>query len=471
MSETRRKTLEERGFDGVGRLTASRRAASGESGSGNHSRDERPGPWAAQAGWAQLQQTPVRARALLYTLFFALIALIVWAGFAELDEVTRGQGKVIPSQKTQLVQSLDGGTIREILVSEGDVVEQGDLLVTIDQTRSMSSLRENQAKSQALRAEVARLAALTGEEPLAFPPDLEREAPGVVAQERLLYESSRRELEEQLSIHREKLEQRRQDLREAEAARTQHARSLNLIRRELGVTRPLLNSGAVSDIDIIRLERDEANSLGEMSRAEAAITRAKSAIEEATLRIEEVRLNAFNRWRGELADASARLDALGEAEVGLVDRVEQTRVRAPMDGTVQRLFVNTTGGVVGPGREILEITPANDKLLVEARINPKDIAFLRPGLPAKVKLSAYDFTQYGGLDATVTHISSDTITDEDDNTFYLVRLETRETGFSPGQPVLPGMIAEVDILTGKKTVLEYLLKPVLRAFSQSMSER
>ncbi|WP_322522199.1 HlyD family type I secretion periplasmic adaptor subunit [Guyparkeria halophila] len=471
MTEKRRKTLEERGFEGVGRLTGTRRESTEQPRPDRSSRDDRPGSWAAQAGWAQLQQSPVRARALLYVMFLVLIALIVWAGFAELDEVTRGQGKVIPSQKTQLVQSLDGGTVREILVSEGDTVEQGDLLVKIDQTRSMSSLRENQAKRQALRAEVARLDALTGQESLTFPPDLEREAPAVVAHERRLFESSRRELEEQISIHREKLEQRRQDLREAEAARTQHARALSLIRQELKVTRPLLNSGAVSDIDIIRLERDEANSLGELARAEAAITRAKSAIEEATGRIEEVRLNAFNRWRTELSDASARLEALGEAAVGLVDRVEQTEVRAPMDGTVQRLFINTTGGVVGPGREILEITPSNDQLLVEARINPKDIAFLRPGLPAKVKFSAYDFTQYGGLDATVTHISSDTITDDDDNTFYLVRLETEAAGFSPEQPILPGMMAEVDILTGKKTVLEYLLKPVLRAFSQSMSER
>ena len=469
MSEKRRKTIEERGFDGVGRLTGSRRGkAGGEAhGAGMQGR----GNWAAQAGWAQLQQNPLRARALLYSLFLVLVALIVWAGFAELDEVTRGQGKVIPSQKTQLVQSLDGGTVREILVDEGDRVEQGELLVTIDSTRSMSSLRENQVQRQALRAELARLEALTAEESLGFPPDLERMEQDLVAQERRLYESSRRELEEQVAIHQEKLEQRRQDLREAQAAREQHARALTLIRRELNVTRPLLNSGAVSEIDIIRLERDEANSLGEMSRAEAAITRAQSAIEEATVRIEEVRLNAFNRWRSELSEASARLDALAEAQVGLADKVEQTRVRAPVAGTVQRLFINTTGGVVGPGREILEITPADDKLLVEARINPKDIAFLRPGLPAKVKFSAYDFTQYGGLEGTVTHISSDTITDEDDNTFYLVRLETSASGFAPDQPILPGMMAEVDILTGKKTVLEYLLKPVLRAFSQSMSER
>ena len=471
MSEKRRKTLEERGFEGVGRLTGTRGRSSEESGAQRSSRDERPGTWAAQAGWAQLQQSPLRARALLYVMFLVLIALVVWAGFAELDEVTRGQGKVIPSQKTQLVQSLDGGTVSEILVREGDKVDEGDLLVTIDQTRSLSSLRENEVKRQALRAEVARLEALTGEESLAFAEDLEREVPELVARETRLHESSQRELEEQLAIHREKLEQRRQDLREAQAARTQHARSLSLVRRELKVTRPLLNSGAVSDIDIIRLERDEANSLGELARAEAAISRSESAIEEATGRIEEVRLNAFNRWRAELSDARAKLEALGEARVGLADKVEQTRVRAPMDGTVQRLFINTTGGVVGPGREILEITPSNDQLLVEARINPKDIAFLRPGLPAKVKFSAYDFTQYGGLDAKVTHISSDTITDDDDNTFYLVRLETEAAGFSPEQPILPGMMAEVDILTGKKTVLEYLLKPVLRAFSQSMSER
>ncbi|HER34364.1 MAG: HlyD family type I secretion periplasmic adaptor subunit [Halothiobacillaceae bacterium] len=469
MSE-RRRTLEERGFEGVGRLTGARTESGGSARSTRLDQAHR-GSWANQAGWAQLQQTPLRARALLYSLLLIVGALIVWAGFAEIDQVTRGQGQVIPSQRTQVVQSLDGGTVSEILVEEGDTVEKGELLVKIDSTRSMSSLRENVVRRQALRAQVARLEALTDETALAFSPDLEREAPELVAKERRLYQSSLRQLEEQLGIHREKLEQRRQDLREAQAARTQHARALKLIRRELGVTRPLLSSGAVSQIDIIQLEREEANSQGEMARAEAAISRAKSAIEEATGRIEEVRLEAFNRWRSELAEASAKLDALGEAQVGLADKVEETRVRAPMAGTVQRLFINTTGGVVNPGREILEITPSNDKLLIEARVNPKDIAFLRPGLPAKVKFSAYDFTRYGGLEATLTHISSDTVTDEDDNTFYLVRLETSKSGFSADQPILPGMTAEVDILTGKRTVLEYLLKPVLRAFSNSMSER
>ncbi|RZU98916.1 HlyD family type I secretion periplasmic adaptor subunit [Spiribacter vilamensis] len=470
MSGKQRRTLEQRGFEGVGKLAGQRRGEDSGGRADAPRGDGRPGTWAAQAGWAQLQQTPLRARLLLYGMLLTLIALIVWAGWAELDQVVRGQGQVIPSRKTQLVQSLDGGTVSRILVEEGDRVEQGELLVEIDSTRSVSSLRENQAKRYALRAEVARLEALTQQTSLDFAADLERNAPDIVVEERQLFESSRQELNEQLSVQREKLEQRRQDLSEARAAYEQHRRALELTRRELRVTRPLLNSGAVSPIDVIRLEREEANTLGERTRAESAIARAESAIEEANRRLDEIRLNAFNRWRNERADASARLDALQEAAVGLVDRVEQTAVRAPRDGVVQRLFVNTVGGVISPGREILEITPSNDELLVEARIDPKDIALLRRGLPATLKFGAYDFTRYGGLDGELTHISSDTITDDDDNTFYQVRLKTPQTGFSEDQPILPGMTAEVDIITGERTVLEYLLKPVLRGLSRSMSQ-
>lgn len=470
MSKKPPPTLEERGFRRLGRLIGirkQRQTASGKPGFGESTR----GNWASQAGWAQIQEAPIRARSLLYVVFVVVLSLILWAGFAELDEVTRGQGRVIPSSQTQLVQSLDGGTVSEIRVDEGDVVSRGDLLVKIDSTRAMSQLRENQVQRRALVAEIARLEALTGEHPLEFPTEIREQAPEVVAEERKLHDSSRSELDKQMAIHRYRLEQRDQDLEEAKSAETQHTRALELIRRELEVTRPLLNSGAVSEVDLLRLERDEANSQGQLERARTVITRSRSAIEEAKQQVEETRLNALNRWRSELSEANASMNALTEAQVGLTARVTDTQIRAPMGGTVQRLFVTTTGGVVGPGREILEITPNEESLLIEARIQPKDIALLRPGLPATIKFSAYDFTQYGGLDATLTHISSDTITDDNDNTFYLVRLKTEQPGFSDDQLIRPGMVAEVDILTGEKTVLEYLLKPVTRAFSRSMAER
>ncbi|QEW06227.1 HlyD family type I secretion periplasmic adaptor subunit [Nitrincola iocasae] len=468
-------TLEQQGFDRVGQISQT----VGQRGSpmldrifGRWLGNPADKDWVVDAEWGRIQQEPVHARRLLYIMALALIALLVWAAYAPLDEVARGDGRVIPSRQLQVVQSMDGGIIEEIRVHEGQIVNPGDLLLKIDPTRAVSNLRESRAQFLALRAEVARLQALVGnlDEP-DFPVDLVLEAPDIVAHERSTFFSNREELNEQISIYQSQLEQREQDLREASAARSQHARSLSLSSRELQVTRPLLQSGAVSDVDIIRLEREVSNARGELNRAEAIISRNEAAIEEAQNKIREVELTVRNRWNSQLSESRARLNALSQAESGLEDIVKQTEIRAPVRGTVQRLFTNTVGGVVAPGHEVLEIIPLDDQLIIEARIPPKDIAFIRPGQEAMIKFTAYDFAVFGGLDAEVEHISADTITDEQDNTYYLVRLRTYESGFNNDLTIIPGMITQVDILTGKKTVLEYLLKPVLRATSQAMSER
>lgn len=472
-TQPQRKTVEERGFEQMERLSqlGKRGVPLMDRVFGRWLRSPTQESWVVDAEWARIQQEPVHARTLLYMIALTVIALIAWSAHAPLDEVARGDGKVIPSQQLQIVQSMDGGIVEQILVREGQVVEAGDLLLRIDPTRFVSSLRESRAQFLAASAEVARLRALTSDSEPVFGHDLLTEAPELVAQERRLFEASRDELQEQIAIYQRQLEQRQQDLREAQAARSQYASALALSSRELNVTRPLLRSGAVSDVDIIRLEREVSNARGEVNRADAAISRNEAAIEEARTRIREVELSMLNRWRNQLTEAAARLNALTEAESGLADRVRQTEIRAPVRGTVQRLFTNTVGGVVAPGREVLEIIPLDDQLIIEARIHPKDIAFIRPGQQAVIKFTAYDFAIYGGLEAEVQHISADTITDERDNTFYLVRLQTLTPGFDEALPIIPGMTTQVDILTGKKTVLEYILKPVLRATSNALTER
>lgn len=428
--------------------------------------------WVVDAEWGRIQQEPIHARRLLYIMALALVVLIIWSAYAPLDEVARGDGKVIPSRQLQIVQSMDGGIVEDILVSEGQVVEEGDLLLKIDPTRAVSSLRESRSQFYSLSAEVARLEALINKknEP-DFHPDLLLAAPEIVSNELSLFFNSREEMHEQISIVQRRLEQREQELREARAARSQHASNLSLSSRELQITRPLLQSGAVSDIDIIRLEREVSNARGELNRAEAIISRSEAAIEEAKNKIREVELSAINHWSIQLSDSRGRLNALIQAESGLADMVKQTEIRAPVRGTVQRLFTNTRGGVVTPGREVLEIIPLDDQLIIEARIPPKDIAFIRPGQKAMIKFTAYDFAIFGGLEAEVEHISADTITDERDNTYYLVRLRTYKPGFDEDLTIIPGMTTQVDIITGKKTVLEYIMKPVLRATSQAMGER
>jgi len=247
--------------------------------------------------------------------------------------------------------------------------------------------------------------------------------------------------------------------------------ALDLGQQELTKTRPLLASGAVSEVEILRLERDISRSRGESEQASAQIARVQASIGEAQRKAQETEIQFRNDARKDLADTLGKLNALNEGAVALTDKVDKSQVRSPVRGRVQRLLANTVGGVVTPGKDIVEIVPLDDELVLEARIAPKDIAFIRPDQDALVKFTAYDFSIYGGLDAKVENISPDTVVDEKGNAFYSVRVRTTRTNFSEKMPIIPGMTAEVDILTGKKTVLSYLLKPVLKAKAYALRER
>lgn len=427
--------------------------------------------WVTEADWARLQQEPLRARALLYVMALVLLLLLVWAAFASVDEVARGEGRVIPSRQLQVIQSFDGGVVDEILVHEGQVVEAGDLLLRIDPTRFISSFRESRAQYLSLQAKAERLKALTSGAAFVLPPDVMSEAPDVAAYEQRLFETSLLERAEQLRIARDQQVQREEEYKEIQAKVTQTTRAHELARQELQVTRPLLASGAISEVEILRLEGDVSNADGARKQALAQLARSEAAVAEAEGKLREVELTINNKWRNELSEVMGKLASLEEGSRGLADRIKYAEIRSPVRGTVQRLLVNTVGGVVQPGNQVLEIIPLDDQLLIEAKVAPKDIAFLRPGQPAIVKFTAYDFVVYGGLTGTLEHISADTITDERDNTFYLVRVRTDRAGFDPALPIMPGMTTQVDILTGKKTVLAYLLKPVLRAQQNALTER
>ena len=421
---------------------------------------------------AILRQEPLRARVLLRTVYIVFALFILWAAVAQLDEVTRGEGKVIPSKQVQVLQSIDGGLVSEILVQEGQVVQANQLLIKIDETRFVSSVKENRAQYLGLLARAARLKALTDGKPFVPPPEVVKEAPEIVDQEFQLFQAKQAELNAAVSIARQQLAQRQQELNEAQAKRAQAGQGYDLTSKELAVTRPLINSGAVSEVELLRLERDVSRYRGERDMASAQITRVQAAINEAQRKIEEVELNFRNEAGKELSETNAKLSSIAEGSVALSDRVKQSSIRSPVKGTVKRLLVNTVGGVVQPGKDMIEIVPLEDALLLEARVQPRDIAFLRPGQPAIVKFTAYDFAVYGGLDGTLEHIGADTVIDDKGNAFYTVRVRTNKPGFGAANlPIIPGMVAEVDILTGKKSVLAYLLKPVLRARNVAMTER
>lgn len=431
------------------------------------------GHWETDASFALKQQQVLKARALLYVIALVFISLVVWAGFASVDEVTRGDGKVIPSRQLQVIQSVDGGVVQELFVKEGAYVKEGDVLVRIDPTRFVANYQENSVRAFALRAKVERLKALINQHN--YQPDvldgLTAEQLQVLNQEQSYYSSALREVEQRLSIAREQLSQRQQELSEAQARVSAAQQAFNMSNQELQVTKPLLQSGAVSEVEILRLQRDTAAARGELNQAAARARQIKASIQEAQGRIEEVQLAARNQWQSELSEASSLLNSLEKSVDGLADRVKFAEIRSPVNGTVQRILFNTIGAVVQPGNAVLEIVPEGSELVIEGKIAPSDIAFLRPGLPVTIKFHAYDYAIYGGMPATLQHISADTITDERDNTYYLVRAVAHDPEFAKNLAIIPGMTTQVDVLTGKKTILSYLLKPVLRAKANAFTER
>ncbi|EOC0033528.1 HlyD family efflux transporter periplasmic adaptor subunit [Cronobacter sakazakii] len=363
----------------------------------------------------------------------ALVLFFVWAWFATLDEVTVGTGKITPSSRAQVIESLDGGIVNALMVHEGDVVERGQMLARLDPTRFQSNFGEAAARARALRASSERLRSeLTGET-LQFSEESMRE-PALVARERQLYESRRRNLNETL----ENLQ-----------------KTYNLVMAELRMTQPLVAKGAASEVEVIRLQRQAAELKGKMDDA-----RNQFAV----------------RAREEQVKNNADLDAQLQVMAGKADQLDRATLFSPVRGVVKDIQVTTVGGVLQPGGKLMEIVPLEDQLLVETRINPRDIAYIRPGLPATVKITAYDSSIYGDLKGEVEMVSPDTLQDEvkRDQFYYRVYVRTKSAELKNRNgkrfPILPGMVANVEIKTGQKTVLDYLIKP-LNKVKEALRER
>ncbi|MCP4997128.1 MAG: HlyD family type I secretion periplasmic adaptor subunit, partial [Gammaproteobacteria bacterium] len=416
---------------------------------------------------AILLQTPRGGRIILWMVVLFLAAAMGWAYWATLDEITTGIGKVIPSSQIQVVQNLEGGILSSLLVHEGDQVAEGQILLHIDDTRFSSSLRETQQQYLALKAKGARLLAEATTSEFVPPEEVVKAQPDLVRQERALFRSKMDELNANKAILREQDAQLKQELVELSAKRSHLRSSLNLINKELQMTRPLVAAGATSEVEVLRLERQVNDIAGDLRAATLSMPKVKSKQKEIEKKVSELDIRFRKDAQVELNDVNAELYKIEETSVALEDRVSRTAVRSPVKGTIKQLMVNTIGGVIQPGMELVEIVPLDDSLLIEAKIRPKDIAFLHPGQHTTVKITAYDFAIYGGLDGQLEHISADTIREEDEEeSFYLVRIRTAQTYLGSAQkplPIISGMQAEVDIMTGKKTVLDYLLKPVLRA--------
>ena len=421
-----------------------------------------------------LAQSPRGGRAIIWVVFALVLMFLVWAYYSNIDQVNRGIGKVVPSSQIQIVQNLEGGILSEILVDVGELVKKDQLLLRIDETRFSSSFQQNRVKYLSYKARAARLLSEANGTVFEVPQEIIDEKPEIGIREQELFESRKREFQSNMDILKEQISQRQQEYRELTSKLEELTRTYALLQKELELTRPLVAQGAVSEVEVLHLERQASQMQGDIATIKQTIPKSQSRLQEAQLALRENELVFFNKAKSELNEVLAELEDVSASAIALEDRLRRTNVRSPVTGTINRLLVNTVGGVIQPGMNLVEIVPLEDTLVIEAKIKPSDIAFLRPDQEAKVKFTAYDFTIYGGLDAKLEHISADSITDEKGNSYYLVRLRTNKNYLGPETnplPIIPGMIVSVDILTGKKTVLAYLLKPVLRAKYMALREQ
>jgi adhesin transport system membrane fusion protein len=399
---------------------------------------------------------------------------ILWAYFTVLDEVTRGQGQVIPSQRVQIIQHLEGGILEEILVDENQIIEKGDVLVRIRNTMAASQYRDAANTALEHEAAIARLTAEAEDGPPTFPAEMEEKHPELVADQRNIFQARKNQLDLEINVLESQYQQKQQETRELISRKEKLEQGLALAKEQLDIATPLVEQELYPRVDYLTLKRDVNNMSGDLNIINLTIPRIREAAREAQRRIAQRRAEFRSVVLNEMSKRRMELISLREAMAAGEDRVTRTDVRSPVRGTIKQLIVNTVGGVIRPGEPILEVVPLDDALLIEAQIRPADIAFLYPGQPAKIKLTAYDFSIYGGLDGYVEQISADTIINDKKESFYMVKLRTKDKSLTykgTKLPIIPGMTASVDILTGKKSVLSYLLKPILKAKQNALRER
>ncbi|MCG9695420.1 HlyD family type I secretion periplasmic adaptor subunit [Shewanella sp. Isolate11] len=441
---------------------------------------------------AMLTDAPTSHRLIIWSLTAFAVCFLIWAGFSKLDQVTTGTGKVIPSSQIQVIQSLDGGIMKELYVQEGMTVTKGQPLVRIDDTRFKSDFAQQEQEVYSLQANVLRLRTELNsitistvatdwrqqvqivKRPLQFSQSLIDNEPDLVRRQNEEYEGRLDNLSNQLEILARQIQQKQQETQELASKIDTLTTSFRLASRELDLTKPLADKGVVPEVELLKLERMVNDIQGELSSLRLLRPKLKASQDEAILKRREALLVFAADTRKQLNEMQTRLSRINEAQVGARDKVSKAEIVSPVNGTIKTVHINTLGGVVQPGIDIIEIVPSEDQLLIETKILPKDIAFLHPGLPAVVKVTAYDFTRYGGLNGVVEHISADTTQDEEGNSFYLVRVRTELSSLTKNDgtlmPIIPGMLTSVDVITGQRSVLEYILNPILRARDTALRE-
>ena len=416
---------------------------------------------------------------LLFSLIVIVIVGLVWANYAVLDEITRGEGKVIPSSQTQVIQSVKGGKIKALNVREGDIVEPGQVVAVLDNTELSTNEAELKQRKWTSSAALARLQAeIAGKEDpaeVAFPDDLLKEAPLVAETERSVFVIRQQQVQSQRATINQQVETKQQELRQIDTKVSTARKSLDIAQQQVDILVPMVANNIASKVDLLRAQQEVQQYQSEISNAEASRPPARAALAEAQAKLKEIDATFRAEAAQQMNQHRAELASVNELLFGAVAQGGEQSLRSPVHGTVKQIKFHTLGGVLQPAEQLMEIVPIEDTLLIEAQIRPQDRGFIAPSQDAKIKITAYDYSIYGGLDAKVEQISADAIENEKKELFFRVRLRTDRNyliGKDGGElQIIPGMTATVDILTGKKTVLEYLLKPILKARDTALSER
>jgi len=415
---------------------------------------------------ALLIETSAGARSLLFTIVVFFIAFLGWASIAEIDEVKKGEGKAIPANEIQTIQNLEGGILKKVLVNTGDMVTEGQLLIELDDLQFSSATSKNIAEYYGMVARVARLNAEAKEAEIEFPADVMELYPDLVLREQQLYNTRLKNLHDQTNVLHSQHRQKESELKSLTQKLHGAEKAYLLAKQEFDLLSSLEKEGASSRVEVLKSEQNLSQVESEYRAEKSSIPKVNDELKEIEQDIEKARSDFISKVLDERNALSSKINQLKAEQKSLKDKVTRTRLHSPLAGIVKKVNVNTIGGVVQPGMTMIEIVPSGEQLLVETKIKPKDIGFIRAGLKAKIKFTAYDFSSYGGLDGVVEQVSADSITNQKGETYYLVKIKTSKTHLGSDEkplPIIPGMSAQVSILVTKKTVLSYLFKPILKA--------
>lgn len=410
---------------------------------------------------------------MLYSVTALIVFFIVWASASKIEELTRGQGQVVPTQEIQFIQSLEGGILQELLVGQGDRVTKGQVLMRLSDVVSSSEERGTEAKSDSLKLKKSRLEAESEGKEFVVPEDLMKKIPDIAQSELDLYRSRQQELKNAVSILEDKIAKVEADMDETQAQVNRLSSSRGSLQQELSITRDMVAQKAVSKLEQIRLEREVNDVSGQINASQERIGGLKSELSAA----QKQKADQGDRFRSqaltELSEVKTQIAQLSESLKSIGDRVSRAELKAPVDGIVNNIAVRTIGGVIEPAQRLIEIVPVDDQLKVVARVLPSDIAFLKVGQAVKVKISAYDSQRYGSLDGKLVRVGASSVSDNDGNVFFEIEVRTDKNYLGTPEaplPITPGMVATTEVITGKRTIMAYLLKPFLHARDRALRE-